>query len=131
MKGIQQASPLDQTSCLEGFHSVLNHFAPKMISEKYIADVAPYGKMKRIRSDNGGEFISYQFKSLLRKHAIKHETSAPYSPHQNGTVERAWPWRSLFSMARCLLLEAKLPRHLWTYAVMASVYIQNRCFNPR
>ena len=67
MKGIQQASPLDQTSCLEGFHSVLNHFAPKMISEKYIADVAPYGKIKRIRSDNGGEFISYQFKGLLRK----------------------------------------------------------------
>jgi hypothetical protein len=30
--GISQASPLAQTSCLEGFHSVLNHFAPKMIA---------------------------------------------------------------------------------------------------
>ncbi len=29
--GICQASPLSQTSCLEGFHSVLNHFSPKMI----------------------------------------------------------------------------------------------------
>ena len=27
VKGIKQASPLAQTSCLEGFHSVLNHFA--------------------------------------------------------------------------------------------------------
>jgi hypothetical protein len=54
-------------------------------TEKYIADVAPYGKIKRLRSDNGGEFISYRFKSLIRKHAIKYETSAPYSPHQNGT----------------------------------------------
>jgi hypothetical protein len=98
-------------------------------TEKYLADVAPYGKVKRIRSDNGGEFINYKFKSLLRKHAIKHETSAPYSPHQNGTVERAW--RSLFSMARCLLLDAGLPKYLWTYAVMASAYIRNRCFNPR
>jgi transposase InsO family protein len=35
-------------------------------TEKYIADVAPYGKIKRLRSDNGGEFISYRFKSLLR-----------------------------------------------------------------
>ena len=98
-------------------------------AEKFLADVAPYGKVKRLRSDNGGEFSSQNFKSLLRKHAIRHETSAPYSPHQNGTAERAW--QSLFSMARCLLLEAKLPKRMWTYAVMASVYIRNRCFNPR
>ena len=35
VKGIKQASPLAQTSCLEGFHSVLNHFAPKMIAYSY------------------------------------------------------------------------------------------------
>lgn len=35
MKGIQQASPFEQTSCLEGFHSVLNQFAPKMIGYSY------------------------------------------------------------------------------------------------
>ena len=98
-------------------------------TEKFLADAAPYGKVKRLRSDNGGEFISQGFKTLLRKHAIRHETSAPYSPHQNGTVERAW--RSIFSMARCLLLEANLPKFLWTYAVMTAVYIRNRCFNSR
>ena len=31
-------------------------------------------------------------------------------------------------MARCLLLEAKLPKRMWTYAVMSSVYIRSRCF---
>lgn len=38
VKGIMQASPLAQTmaSCLEGFHSVLNQFAPKMIAYSYI-----------------------------------------------------------------------------------------------
>eukprot|EP00112_Aurelia_sp_Birch-Aquarium-sp1_P012751 Seg2686.5 transcript_id=Seg2686.5/GoldUCD/mRNA.D3Y31 product="hypothetical protein" protein_id=Seg2686.5/GoldUCD/D3Y31 len=35
-KGIQQASPLAQTSCLEGFHSVVNHFCPKMIGFSYV-----------------------------------------------------------------------------------------------
>ena len=34
-KGIMQASPIEQTSCLEGFHSVLNQFSPKMIGYTY------------------------------------------------------------------------------------------------
>ena len=63
------------------------------------------------------------------KNHIKHEFSAPYSPHHNGTAERAW--RSLFDIARCLLIDAELPKQLWTYAVMTSAYIRNRCYNPR
>ena len=33
-------------------------------TEKFLADAAPYGKIKRLRSDNGGEFISQGFKTL-------------------------------------------------------------------
>ena len=36
VRGIKQASPHAQTSCLESFHSVLNHFAPKMIAYSYV-----------------------------------------------------------------------------------------------
>ena len=98
-------------------------------TQQFLADIAPIGKVKCIRSDNGGEFISSKFKSILRENQIKHQTCAPYSPHQNGTAERAW--LSLFSMARCLLIDAKLPKMLWTYAVMTAAYIRNRCFNDR
>lgn len=98
-------------------------------TEKFLADVAPYGEVKCIRSDNGTEYTSEKFRNLLVSNRIKHETSAPYSPHQNGTAERGW--RSLFEMARCLLIEAKLPKYLWTYAVNAAAYIRNRCFNSR
>ena len=35
-KGIMQASPSAQTDCLEGFHSVLNQFAPKIIAYSYL-----------------------------------------------------------------------------------------------
>ena len=31
MKGIKQASPFEQTSCLEGFHSVVNQFPLKLL----------------------------------------------------------------------------------------------------
>jgi len=68
--------------------------------------------VKRLRSDNGGEDLNEEFRSLMLKNQIKHEQSAPYSPHQNGTAERAW--RSLFDMARCLLIGAELPKQLWS-----------------
>jgi solute carrier family 8 (sodium/calcium exchanger) len=35
MKGIKQASAQEQTSCLEGFHSVVNQYAPKMVAYTY------------------------------------------------------------------------------------------------
>ena len=98
-------------------------------TEKYLADISPYGAIKRLRCDNGGEFSSAEFKTLIFKNKIKQEFTAPDSPHQNGTVERSW--RSLFDMARCLVLQAKLPKNLWTYAVKAAAYICNRCYNPR
>ena len=75
-------------------------------TEKFLADVSPYGDVKVMRSDNGTEFTSNDFQTLMRKNKIRHETSAPYSPHQNGTAERGW--RTLFDMGRCMLAESKL-----------------------
>ena len=44
MNGIKQASPIGQTSCLEGFHSVLNQFSPKMIGYSYPGMLIRYGQ---------------------------------------------------------------------------------------
>ena len=98
-------------------------------TERFLADIAPYGDVKRLRSDNGTEYTSNEYQSLLIRHRIKHERSAPYSPHQNGTAERGW--RTLFEMGRCLLLDANLSKEMWTYAVMTAAYIRNRCYNSR
>ena len=98
-------------------------------TEKFIADVAPYGKIKCMRSDNGTEYTCKEYQALMCRMGIRHETSAPYSPHQNGTAERNW--RTLFEMARCMLIESKLPKMLWTYAVQTAAVVRNRCFNNR
>ena len=100
--------------------------------KKFICDVAPYGKIKhlcRIRSDNGGEFISHDFEDVLIENQIRHEFSKPYSPHQNGTAERNW--RTLFEMARSMLIDSNLPRFLWAYAIMAAAHIRNRMYCQR
>ena len=96
---------------------------------KFIADSSPIGKTKRLRSDNGGEFISEDFKDVLVKLGVKYEPTAPYCPHQNGTAERGF--RTLFEMARCMLIESGLPKYLWSYAVMCAVFVRNRCYNQR
>ena len=98
-------------------------------TKKFLADIAPYGQIKTLRSDNGTEFTCSGFESLLVQNKVRHEFSAPYSPHQNGTVERGW--RTVFDMARCMLIEANLPKFLWTYAVYTTVYIRNHCLNRR
>ena len=76
-------------------------------TEKFLADIAPYGNLERLRSDNGTEYTSNEFEKLMITNKIRHEYTAPYSPHQNGKAERSW--HSIFEMARCLLLELKFP----------------------
>ena len=98
-------------------------------TEKFLADVSPIGMVKTIRTDNGGEYVGSNFKNLMVANKIKHEFSSPDSPHQNGTVERNW--RSLFDMTRCMLINSKLPKFLWNYALRASAYTRNRCYIER
>ena len=95
--------------------------------EQFLADTAPYGKVKCIRSHNGTGFTCRDFQTLLRKNGIRHETSAPYSPHKNGSAESSW--HTLFEMGRCMLIESQLPKQLWNYAVQTAAIVRNRCFN--
>eukprot|EP00253_Pinus_taeda_P025085 PITA_25085 len=41
-----------------------------------------------IRADNGKEYTSNEFEQYLRQHGIKHQTTVPYNPQQNGVAER-------------------------------------------
>jgi transposase InsO family protein len=62
-------------------------------------------RIKKIRSDNGTEFKNSQIEGFLEEEGIKHEFSSPYTPQQNGVVERKN--RTLLDMARTMLDEYK------------------------
>lgn len=39
-----------------------------------------------IRTNNGGEYTSRVFENYLQENVIKHQTTIPYNPQQNGVV---------------------------------------------
>jgi transposase InsO family protein len=47
------------------------------------------GTLKIVKSDNGGEFVSGEFRRELLTNRITYETTSPHSPHQNGIAERS------------------------------------------
>ena len=96
---IDLAGPIDPESidghkyalnCVDSFSGLICVYFMKQKSDacdafkQYIADIAPYGTIKSVRSDQGGEFISEKFVSMLIQNKIRHERSAPYSQHLNG-----------------------------------------------
>ena len=94
--------------------------------KNFLSDTSPYGKVKGIHTDNGGEYISEDFQSVLRNNNIHHSTTSPHSSYQNGKAERSW--RSLMEMARCLSAEASISKQFWPYAVRHAQYLRNRSF---
>jgi hypothetical protein len=81
-------------------------------------------KLKALRTDRGGEFTSHLFSLFCNEGGIKHYTTTPYSPQQNGVVERRN--QSIVEMARCLLKTMQVPPVFWGEAVSTIVYLLNR-----
>jgi transposase InsO family protein len=53
-------------------------------------------KIKRVRSDRGGEYLSNDFGEYCAEHGIIHETMAPYSPQSNGVAE--WKTQNTYGL---------------------------------
>ena len=86
-----------------------------------------YGiKIKHIRSDNDTEFKNIDLDTYLDTLGITHEFSAPYTPQQNGIMERKN--RTLIEMARTMLDEYKTPRKFWPEAIHWCASVLNKWF---
>ena len=77
--------------------------------------------MKALRSDNGGEFISGEFKDFCSAEGIRRELIAPHNPQQNGVVERKNI--TIMGVAWAMLHDQGLPLHLWAEACNTAVYV--------
>src|ERR1041385_9006130 len=83
-------------------------------------------KIKHIRSDNGTEFKNFGVKEFLDDLGITHEFSVPYTPQQNGVVERKN--RTLIEMARTMLAEYNTPLIWWAEAINTTWHIVKRVY---
>lgn len=86
-------------------------------------------KIRRVRTDNGGEFVNDKFRKALEDDGIVHERTAPYTPEQNGQVERLNG--SLMSKTRALLKDSQLPKAFWSDALHVATFVSNRTTHPR
>ena len=64
---------------------------------------------------------------MCRANGIRQEYSAPYTPEENGKIERVWG--TVTGRATCMLETAGLPKQLWPYALATSYYVKNLCFH--
>ncbi|GJY00055.1 retrovirus-related pol polyprotein from transposon TNT 1-94, partial [Tanacetum coccineum] len=89
----------------------------KMIQRRLNASV------RKIRTDNGIEFVNQTLRDYYESVGISHETSVTRTPQQNGVVERSN--RTLVEAAHTMLIYAKTLLFLWVEEVATACYTQN------
>ncbi|KAI3780854.1 hypothetical protein L2E82_10847 [Cichorium intybus] len=80
-------------------------------------------KIKMLRSDRGGEYLSIEFLDYLKECGIVSQLSPPRTPRLNGIAERRN--RTLLDMVRSMMSRASLPIHFWGYAIETAAHILN------
>ena len=88
------------------------------------ASAAESTKLKILRSDNGGEYLSDKFRQYLDDSGIKHELTVAYTPQQNGVAERMN--RTLLDLVRSMLHHHGIEKRFWAEALATAVYVRNR-----
>ena len=68
-------------------------------------------RIKCLRSDRGGEFISNEFNNFCIERELKRQVSTPGTPKQNGIAERRN--RSIMDCARTLMIEKNIAIKYW------------------
>ncbi|KAG7554412.1 Integrase catalytic core [Arabidopsis suecica] len=81
-------------------------------------------RIQTLRTDRGGEFLSQEFNSFCEDSGIKRQLTAPYTPQQNGVVERRN--RTMMEMTRTIMKHMQIPNYLWGETIRHTTYLLNR-----
>ena len=80
--------------------------------------------IKTLRSDRGGEYLSYEFQDYLKEYGILSQWTPPGTPQLNGVSERRN--RTLLDMVRSMMSRTELPISFWGYALYSAILILNK-----
>ncbi|GKF47662.1 retrotransposon protein, putative, ty1-copia subclass [Tanacetum coccineum] len=78
-------------------------------------------KIKDIRSDQGGEYLSHEFVKHMESCGIVSQLTPPYTPQHNWVSERRN--RTLLDMVRSMMNLTTLPKSFWGYALESAARI--------
>src|SRR3954467_12711620 len=81
-------------------------------------------KIKFLRSDRGGEHLSYEFGLHLKQCEIVSQLTPPETPQRNGVSERRN--RTLLDMVRSMMSLTDLPLSFLVYALETAAFTLNR-----
>ncbi|KAL0413214.1 UNVERIFIED_CONTAM: Retrovirus-related Pol polyprotein from transposon TNT 1-94 [Sesamum radiatum] len=80
-------------------------------------------KIKVLRSDRGGEYLSGEFIDYLKENGILSQWTPPGTPQLNGVAERRN--RTLLDMVRSMMSFTELPPSFWGHALETTVKLLN------
>jgi hypothetical protein len=85
-------------------------------------------KIKRLRSDRGGEYFPILFDEFCVKHGIIHERTPPCSPESNRIPERKND-RTLTNLVNAMLDTVGLSKAWWGEVILTTSHVLNRILN--
>jgi len=101
--------------------------ATAVIEMLKVVETETSGRIKRLSTDGGSEFINQTLKRYLIDRGISLRVSPPHTPQLDGIAERSI--RTFKDAARTLIHHAGAPAWLWKDAMHHSLWIWNRTHN--
>ena len=95
--------------------------------KNYVSCLKTLGRNpKALRFARGKEFINQDLRNWCTEQGIELQTTAPYSPSQNGVTKRMN--QTLVELAHAMINAHDLPEFLWEQAVAHAAYLRNWAF---